>query len=316
MNIRTGLSMGGMATIAVASVLYMNHLGLGFTIAEPHRTATMRVADTNGLTIGSKVLLRGTEIGAIQQMELTASGVDIVWNYRDVYQIPVHSQFRIDTLSALGEAYLAVLPTTEEGPFLADAALIPTEDVTVPATIQDLSARLTRLLDEIHPDQIREIFRELNTALPDDGLVLVDLSRAWTLFADMAELRAVDLTTVLSKFQALLADSAWIPGDLDGTAAIIRPFGDGLAGWLNTSSRTTYVALFPEGIAEGTGPFLDNLQQFLDKVAPDLRVLGVAVLPSVRAAAAAMQTVDIARLLDQAIADSADGSVTVHVGVP
>ncbi|WP_330254962.1 MlaD family protein [Nocardia sp. NBC_00565] len=316
MNLRTGISITGLLAIAASAVLYMNQLGLGVGVSERPQSATMVVPDTNGLVIGSKVLLRGISIGEVASMTATADGVEIAWNYRKDYRIPVQSRFRIDSLSALGEAYVAVLPTSESGPYLGDHARIPAAAITVPATIQDLSARLTRLLDQIQPEQVRDILKELDTALPNEGLVLVDLSRAWSLFADMTLDRADDLTTVLTKFQALLADSSWVAPGLAGSTEILRKFGQDMGSWLNNAVVTTDVAPLPEGIADGTGPFIDQLQRFLDKVAPDLKILGVAVLPSVRAAAAAMQTVDIATLLDNAIADSAGGSVTVHVSVP
>jgi hypothetical protein len=316
MTIRTGISVTALIAIAVASVLYMNVLGLGFGPSAASRTATVTVPDTNGLTIGSKVLLRGIAIGEVERMTPATGGVEVDWNYRRDYRIPVESRLRIDTLSALGESYLAVLPATESGPYLDDHATIPPGNVTVPATIQDLSARLTRLLDQIRPDQVRDVLKELNTALPDDGYVLVDLNRAWSLFADMSGSRADDTSTLLTKFQVLLADSAWIPPGLEGTTTIVAKMGEGMGTWLDSAVRTTHVAPLPEGIALGTGPFLDELQKFLDKVAPDLQVLGVATLPSMRAAAAAMRTVNVADLLDNAIADSAGGAVTVHVAVP
>ncbi|OXR45153.1 hypothetical protein B7C42_03110 [Nocardia cerradoensis] len=308
--------MSGMAVIAVASVLCMNHLGLHFDIGENRRTATMAVRDTNGLALGSKVLLRGVEIGEVERMTPSASGVEVEWKYDDSYRIPVHSNFRVDTLSAMGESYIAVSPAATAGPYLPDHARIPSGDVTVPATIQDLSAHLTRLLDQVKPEQVRDIVAQLDIALPNHGVVLVDLSRAWSLFADMTLDRADDLTAVLTKFQALLADSTWISPDLAGSANIVRKFGVGFGDFLDSAVGTTRVAPLPEGISEGVGPFIDKLQQFLDKAAPDLQVLGVAILPSVRAASAAMRTVDISALLDRAIADSSGGAVTVHVGVP
>lgn len=315
MNPRVAVSMVGLSAIAVSSVLYMNVLGLGLEPSPYNREAEVTVPDISGLLVGSKVLMRGVPIGEIAALRPHADGVDVTWKYDDDYRIPADSRYRIDMLSALGEPYLAVNPPGTQGPYLEDSAVVPAGQVTVPTTVQELSARLTRVLDQVDPEQVRAIIGELDTALPDDGLVLVDLSRAWSLFAQMASAQKDDLAVVLDKVQALLADSAWLPGSLTATSVDLRRLGVDMGLWLSHSATDVVkFAPFPEGISEGTGPFINELQKFLDKASPGLQVLGVATLPAVRAAAGAIATVNIAQLLDSAITDSAGGAVSVHVG--
>jgi hypothetical protein len=80
---------------------------------------------------------------------------------------------------------------------------------------------------------------------------------------------------------------------------------------------TDLFAPMPTGIKDGAGPFLNELQAFLDKSAKDLNVLGVALLPGVRAGAAAMRTVPIPELLDRALAATSSGNaVTIHIRTP
>ncbi|MFX0578485.1 MlaD family protein [Nocardia nepalensis] len=308
--------MTGMLAIAVSSVLYMNVLGLGLGSRTPMRHASVVVPDSDGLTVGSKVLLRGIAIGDIEALNPSATGVEVRWKYQDSYRIPDRSRLRIDNLSALGETYLAVLPATEHGPYLADHAVIPPEQITVPTTVQELSARLTRLLDQVHPDQLRTITDELHQAFPKDGVVLVDLSRAWSLISETTTSRADDLTAFLTNFQALLADSSWLPTALSDMTGDMRKTGVGMGSWVNASADALDIAPLPGGLITGTGPFIAQLQNFLDKAAPDLKVLALTVTPAVQAAAAAIRTVDIGTLLDNAIANSVDGAIAIHVSVP
>ncbi|MGW5113470.1 MlaD family protein [Nocardia sp. NPDC004123] len=315
MNWRTPLSLGGLCLIAASSVLYMNVLGLGLEPSPYTRDATLTVPDTVGLAVGSKVLLRGVPIGEIAGLNPSVNGVEVRWKYNGDYAIPVGSKFRIDNLSALGEPYLAVLPPSPGGPYLANHASVPPANVTVPTTVQELSARLTRLMEQIHPDQLRAIISELDIALPDHGLVLVDLSRAWSLYEQMVTARQDDLSVVLDKFQAMLADSAWLPGGLAGASVDIRKFGVDMGTWLNHSADDVRTAPFPEGISEGAGPFIDEVQKFLDKAAPGLRVLAVTTMPAIRAGAAAIRTLDVSNLLDTAIRDSAGGALSVPVSI-
>ncbi|MCC3312269.1 MlaD family protein [Nocardia africana] len=316
MKLRNAVSLLGLSAVAVGSVLYMNVLGLGLEPSPYDRDATLTVGDTNGLIVGSKVLLRGVAIGEIAQVTPDVHGVRIRMKYKGSYRISTQSRFRIDTLSALGEAYVSVLPPSSAGPYLTNHAQVPAANVTVPTTVQELSARLTRLMEQVHPDQVRDIMNQLDLALPDDSVVLVDLNRAWSLYEQMITSRADDLSVVLDKFQALLADSVWLPKSLAGTSVDIRKFGVDMGNWLSHSGDVVLEAPFPDGISKGTGPFIDELQKFLDKAAPGLQVLGVTTLPAVRAGASAIRTLNTADLLDSAIANTANGALTVHVSTP
>jgi len=317
MNARTGVSMAAMLTIAIASVLYMTTLGLQVKVLEDLRSVTMTVPDTNGLVVGSRVLLRGVPIGNVTAIQPSADGVQVEWDYKRDYQIPVDSQFRLDNLSALGEPYVSVLPPSDFGPYLGDDAHIPADHVTVPTTVKELSARLTRLLEQVQPDQLQRIFRELDTALPEGTQVLQDLSRAGALLASVLIDNTNDMTDLLNNAQSLLMDSAWVGPGLSGTGVDIARFGTGLNGFLNAAADTSVNAPLPDGIALGTGPFLADLQRFLDKAAPDIKILAVDLLPAVRSGAASIRTIDIGHLLDNALASTASGdAVTIRLSVP
>jgi virulence factor Mce-like protein len=314
MNVRTGISMAGMLAIAIASFIYMNALGLQVKLFENLRTATMGVPDTNGLVVGSRVLLRGVPIGAVTAVVPSAGGVKVDWQYDRSYDIPVDATFRLDNLSALGEAYVAVLPHSDTGPYLEDDAEIAADRVTVPTTVKELSARLTRLLEQAEPEKLQQIFHELDTALPQGTQVLQDLSRAGALLATMLIDNTEDMTGLLNNAQSLLLDSSWLAPGLSDTTTDIARFGTGLGGFLNAAADTSVIAPLPDGIALGTGPFLAELQRFLDKAAPDIHILAVDTLPAVRAGAASIRTIDIGHLLDTALASTATGdSITLRV---
>nr|WP_067671634.1 MlaD family protein [Nocardia miyunensis] len=314
---KTRVSVLGMAALAVASFVYMDNLGLETGIMEHVRTASMEVPDTNGLVVGSRVLLRGIQIGHVSGITSSADEVSVAMKYDDGYQIPVGSQFRVDNLSALGEAYVAVTPTTEAGPYLHNAATIDPAHVAVPTTFKELSARLTRMLEQVDPDKINDIFHELNVALPDDTEVLGNLNHAGELLATMITNQAESLSTVFNTMQPLLLESGTVPGDLANTTPTIASFGSRFSAFLNQVRFAQQEGPLTVGIRDGAGPLIDNLQIFLDKNATDLNRLGVDLMPGVRAGAESMKTVNVGQLLDNALAatDSGD-SVTVHLHAP
>ncbi|MFF3570091.1 MlaD family protein [Nocardia jiangxiensis] len=314
---KTRISVAGMAALAVASFVYMDHLGLETGVMEHVRTVSMAVPDTNGLVIGSRVLLRGVQIGHVTDITSSAEGASVAMKYDDGYRIPADSRFRVDNLSALGEAYVAVTPDTESGPYLANHATVNPAEVTEPTTFKELSARLTRMLEQVDPDKIRDVFHELNVSLPDDTQVLGNLNHAGELLATMITNQADSLTTVFKAMQPLLLRSGKVPADLANTTPTIAQFGSTFGELLNGIRFAQGRGPTTVGIRDGAGPFLVDLQGFLDKNATDLHTLGVDLLPGVRAGAAAMSTVNVGQVLDNALAatDSGD-SLTIHLRVP
>ncbi|WP_370179822.1 hypothetical protein [Rhodococcus wratislaviensis] len=59
MTLKTSLSILGMVVIAVLSFHYMGRAGLHVARFDDVRTAALDVPDSNGLVVGSRVLLRG-----------------------------------------------------------------------------------------------------------------------------------------------------------------------------------------------------------------------------------------------------------------
>lgn len=313
----TKVSILGMVVIAIASFLYMDRAGLHTSISEDVRSAKLEIPDTNSLVAGSRVLLRGVAIGHVTDVSSTADRINVSWNYDTKYSIPVDSSFRIDNLSALGEPYLAVLPTSTTGPFLANNATVDPTKVVVPTTFKELSERLTRLLEQVEPDQVQNIFSVMDTALPDDVGVLGNLTRAGELLAATFTQQSDSFTTLLSTLQPLLMKSETIPAGLRGATPHLAPFGKGFDEVLSAVRFAVEKGPLRDGIIRSVSPFIGELQTFLDKSAADLKIIGVDLLPGVTAGASALRTVNVGNLLDNLLASTTtDGAVTVHARTP
>ncbi|AZG47679.1 MlaD family protein [Gordonia insulae] len=310
---KTRVSVLAMLVLAAVSVAYIMNVGLHVRTPS-ERSASLVVPDTNGIMTGSRVLLRGIEIGHVVGIDQTATGVKLTLNYDQAQQIPVDSRFRVDNLSALGEAYVAVLPETAAGPYLAENATIDTDRVSVPTTFKELSEQLTVLLQQTDSDAVRRIFGTVDEGLPDGVDVLGTLNRAGGLLSGELTQQSDSFITLLSTMQPLLMRSAPIPALMRETSPRMLGFGTGFEELLASVRDATVTGPLLAGIRDGGSPLFTELQKFLDENSAHLNVIGVNLLPAAQAGAASLRTVDVGAVLDRALAATTPrGALTVRV---
>lgn len=314
---RNVVSIVAMLTLAALSVWYMVGIGLHVGGVGKTKSAKMVVADANGIIEGSRVLLRGIEIGHVAGLRNVDGGVELDWDYDASWDIPVGSKFRVDNLSALGEGYIAVLPQTESGPFLKDGATVSRGDVGEPTSFKELSSRLTTMLREVEPDEVKRIFAALDTGLPDGVQVIGDLNRAGQLLAQQFTAQSDNLYTLLKTMQPLLMRSGPIPDLMRRTTPQLPAFGTGFEELLASVRDATILPnTLYEGVMDGASPFIGELQTFLDKTAKDLNILGVNLLPAATAGSVAMRQVRLGPVMDTLLdATNPKGAITIRMPV-
>ncbi len=141
--LRGSISFIAFGVMLVLAVAYFGELGV--RVGSPaHRTnLSMHVDDINGLFVDSNVLLRGVPVGKITDLSTTVDGGATIDFYVDPrYQIPVDADVKLGNLSALGEAYVQLVPRTDSGPMLQDGQRIATESVSQPMYVSDLAASM------------------------------------------------------------------------------------------------------------------------------------------------------------------------------
>jgi virulence factor Mce-like protein len=312
-NARTVISLAAMLVISTLSLIYMKSLGLPLEF-DDKKTASMMVGDTNGLVVGSRVLLRGSDIGKVTALHPSADGVVAELEYEDGVRIPTRSDFRVDNLSALGETYISVAPTVESGPYLTDDEHIDPSRVVVPATIKELSQRFTTLLNQLDEKKVQSIFAELDRGLPDGTRTIAAVERAGIITAAMMQDTSGSLNEVLTNAQTMLLESGFIPPGLAGSAQHVASFGKGFDDVMSAAVSFTHFAPLPDALAFGTGPLLDNVQAFLDRSAMDIKILAVDLLPAAQSSAQSLRSINLGTLLDRAMtATAVGGALSVEV---
>lgn len=123
---------------------------------------TIELPASAGLLPDQDVTLRGVQIGRVERLDLTPSGVNAVVNVESTARIPQSSAVRVSGLSPAGEQYIDFIPDTQNGPFLADGAVIGKDNATIPVSLAELLANADGALAQADTEKLELIRRELS----------------------------------------------------------------------------------------------------------------------------------------------------------
>jgi virulence factor Mce-like protein len=300
------------AAIIVFVLAYFGTLGIRVNPPADRTNLSMGVPDINGLVPGSSVLLRGVPVGKVTSVgtNVQASTVDFYVDGR--YRIPVDSEVRLENLSALGESYIGLVPHSEDGPTLHDGQRISTEAVVQPPSISELATSVVRVLNQLNPGALERMINEGDAALPDPAAILPNLSHAATQMRNVATDIDPQGREMLSNFQTLLQNSAWVGPVLTSIAPNLTSASRGLQEIYRKSGNLIHRG--EPGNTINLNRLLARVQGLLDDRAPDLKVIGQAFQPKLNAIAGALMNFDTGQLLDNMLAAvPADGTITLHV---
>jgi virulence factor Mce-like protein len=315
MRVRDLLSFIAFGVMIAVSVGYIGSLGVWVGLPSHRTDVSMKVADVSGLVVGSKVLLRGVPVGEVSNIESSVDAATVDFYIREPFHVPVDSDVRLENLSALGEAYIGLVPRSQGGPVLHDGQRIAMESVIQPPSISELATSVVRVLNQLDPGALERITGEADTALPDANSVLPNLSHAGRLLRNTAVEMHGRGREVLDNFQTLLRNAGW----LGPVLADLTPMVNTLAPHLR-SIFSGFGAVVDRGapkILIKFDDFLARIQKLLDNNGGDLKVLGETFLPHIKGIAGALLNFDTGQILANVL-DSLpeDGTITLHVSIP
>lgn len=315
MKVRNLVSFGAFAVIIAVGIGYIGALGVRISPPEHRTNVSMAVASTNGLVVGSNVLLRGVPVGKVTGIRPTVDEARIDFYIDGAHQVPVDSIVRLDNLSALGEGYIGLFPQNSHGPMLTEGQQISTELIQQPPSIADLAVSVGRLLNQADPEKLKRIVAEADTALPDPDAVLPNISHAATLLRNETLSMNGQGRQLLDNLQTLLHDAGYVGPALASLAPRLHELGPNMQA-IFAGAMNLVLAGSPEALQRFRA-YLDRIQNFLDTRSPDVKVLAETLLPNIRSIGSALTNFDTGRLLDNMLRGvPADGAINLHVTVP
>ncbi|MFC4035257.1 MCE family protein [Streptomyces polygonati] len=178
----------------VIAVLVLGFLGvryadLGHYVGlRGYYTVDVELPEAGGLFEHADVTYRGVSVGRVGPIRLTDDGVEASLRINDsAPRVPDHLQAVVASLSAVGEQYIDLRPSTDNGPYLHDGSRIAQADARIPAPVTDLLTSVNDLTASVPLDSLRTVVDEFGQAFDGQAAnlqALLDASGRFIAAAD------------------------------------------------------------------------------------------------------------------------------------
>ncbi|MCX2929889.1 MlaD family protein [Mycobacterium sp. CVI_P3] len=263
---RTWLQLAIFAVIAIVagSVMAIGYIRLpNMLFGVGHYRVTMQLPTSGGLYPGGNVTYRGTEVGRVESVGLTDSGVEAVLSLRSNIRIPADLRADVHSVSAVGEQYVALQPLNGKPPYLQDGDVIPATRTAVPPPVDSLLDALDTGLDAIPGDNLKTVVDETYEAVGGLGPELSRIINGSTTLAIDARANLDSLTGLIDQSKPVLDSQT--------------DSSDAVAAWAaNMASITTPLQrqdASVTGLIQQGPAAIEQARALFDKLRPTLPIL-------------------------------------------
>jgi phospholipid/cholesterol/gamma-HCH transport system substrate-binding protein len=272
--------------LAVLAITFLHFVKLPAMLFGVGRyTVKMELPESGGLYGTGNVTYRGFEVGRVESVDLTDTGVQAVLSLKSGIDIPSDLKAEVHSHTAIGESYVELLPRNATSPPLKDGDVIPLADTSVPPDINALLSATNTALGAIPRDNLKTVVDESYTAVGGLG---PELSRLIAGTSDLAS----DARKNLDPLVALIDQAPPVLDSQNRSSEAIAAWASRLA--TVTTELQTHDPTVAHVIDQG-GPALGETRQLIERLQPTLPIL-LANLVSVGQVALTYQN-DIEQLL-------------------
>jgi phospholipid/cholesterol/gamma-HCH transport system substrate-binding protein len=160
------------------------YAGLGNLFGATTYPVRLQLAQSGGIFTGADVTYRGVSVGRVGPLTLIPDGVEAQLDInRDAPPIPADLDAAVHNLSAIGEQYVDLQPTSDGGPVLDAGSVIPMSRTSTPVPIEDLVVSLDDFVRSVPLDSLRTVVDQLGAAFEGTAQPLqkiLDTTNAFT----------------------------------------------------------------------------------------------------------------------------------------
>ncbi|ORI23942.1 MCE family protein [Rhodococcus sp. 1168] len=170
----------GFVLVAVLGVLYVGgkYVRLDNLLGFGQYSVNAQFADSGGIFKNAEVTYRGVPVGTVGALSLTSDGINVELLLNDGGpSIPSSAKAVVANRSAIGEQYVDLQPTSDEGPYLEDGSIITEANTATPVPVEEVLASTDRLVSSVPTKNLTTVVKELGTAFNgkgDDLQLLID----------------------------------------------------------------------------------------------------------------------------------------------
>ncbi|TDH52874.1 MCE family protein [Mycobacterium eburneum] len=232
-----------------------------------HYRVTLNLTEAAGLYERANVTYLGTEVGKVDKVELTDTGVQAVLSLRSDVAIPADLDAQVHSTSAVGEQYVALLPREDSGPTLKNGDVIAADRTSTPPDISSLLDATNTGLNAIPQDNLKTTIDESYAAVGGLGPDLSRLVKGSTALAIDAQKNLADLTNVVDNVAPILDTQTDTASSVQAWAAHLA----NITGQLKNNDQAVKTILTRgPGAADETRALFERLQPTLPIVLANL----------------------------------------------
>ena len=248
-------------TLIAVSLMAFHYMGLpNYLFGIGHYRVTLHLPTAGGLYPSGNVTYRGTEVGRVDSVALTDTGVDAVLSLNSGVPIPADLDAEVHSQTAVGEQFVALRPRSANGPMLKNGDVIPLDRASTPPDINSLLDATNRGIQAIPHDNLKTVIDEGYTAVGGLGPELSRLVKGSTTLAIDARNNLDSLITLTDQSQPVLDSQTKTSNSIAAWASNIAT----VTGELKSQDPavSTLLADGPDA-ADATRALLDRLQPSL-----------------------------------------------------
>ena len=215
----------------------------GINIFRPTKIILLRAPNVGGLKIRAQVLMAGVQVGTVSDIRLGPQGTNVtIWlQIYSQYEVHKDARFALETSGFLGDQYVAIIPTKNQGDVFHDQGVAEAE---APFNIQEVARSAGSFLR-----RIEETADRLNNAIADVRRLALNDQTLTNLSVAVGNLRTVSerAITTVDDLNALVTSNA--PAlSVSGSNLVffseqLTNFGGDLTQLVATNSPTLHAAV-------------------------------------------------------------------------
>jgi phospholipid/cholesterol/gamma-HCH transport system substrate-binding protein len=204
---RIKLVVFGVIAVLVIGYTGFHYASLGRLLGlRGYYTVQMELASAGGIFPQADVTYRGVSVGRVGAVRLTPIGVEADLNISNAAPpIPAELQASVANLSAVGEQYVDLRPTTSSGPYLTQGSVIPRRDTTLPLPVTSLLTSVNELATSIPLAELRIVLNNLAIGFGGTSTSLQALIHGQSKFIRASGSALTPTTTLIEDGQTVLA---------------------------------------------------------------------------------------------------------------